>query len=80
MKASMILGAIVGFLIGAGFRLAGGRPWLAVLWHAFAVGLVAAQLTRCWSRVWLTSLSDAPHDCHPGRASASAEAKTAMKL
>ena len=76
----MILGAIVGFLIGAGFGLAGGSPWPTVLWHAGAAALVAAVLARWWSRVWLTNLNDALHNHRPSRASASADTKSALKL
>jgi hypothetical protein len=58
MKALIILGAIVGFLMGAGFGLAGNSPWPNALWHACAAALAAAFLTRWWSRVWMQSLRD----------------------
>jgi len=58
MKALIILGAIVGFLIGAGFGLASDSPWPATLWHSCAAALVATVLTRWWSRVWLQGLRD----------------------
>ena len=64
----------------AGFGLAGGSPWPTVLWHAGAGALVAALLARWWSRVWLTSLSNALHDRRPSRASAPADTKPAMRL
>ena len=54
----MILGAIVGFLIGSGFGLAGSSPWPATLWRACAAALIAAVLARWWSGVWLKSLRD----------------------
>lgn len=54
----MILGAIVGFLIGAGFGLASSSPWPAALWRACVAALVAAILTRWWSRVWLRGLQE----------------------
>ena len=57
----MILGAIVGFLIGTGFGLAGDSPWPAALWRACAAALIAAVLTRWWGRVWLHNLRDARH-------------------
>jgi hypothetical protein len=58
MKALMILGAIIGFLIGAGFGVAGDSPWPAALWRGCAAALVAAVLARWWSNVWLKSLRD----------------------
>jgi uncharacterized membrane protein YeiB len=58
MKALIILGAIVGFLIGAGFGLAGSSPWPAALWRACAAALVATVLTRWWSRVWMQGLRE----------------------
>ncbi len=58
MKSLIILGAIVGFLIGAGFGLASRSPWPAALWHACAAALVATVLTRWWNRVWLQGLRE----------------------
>lgn len=58
MKALMIVGAIVGFLIGLGFGLAGNSPWPAALWRACAAALGAALLTRWWGDVWLRGLRE----------------------
>jgi len=58
MKALIIFGAIVGFLIGAGFGMASSSPWPATLWRSCAAALVATILTRWWSRVWLQGLRD----------------------
>ena len=58
MKALIVLGAIVGFLIGASFGLAGNSPWPNALWRACAAALGAAVLTRWWSKVWMQSLRD----------------------
>jgi hypothetical protein len=58
MKSLIILGAIVGFLIGAGFGLASSSPWPATLWRAGAAALAATILTRWWSRVWLQGLRE----------------------
>jgi hypothetical protein len=58
MKALIILGALVGFLIGSGFGLAGHGPWPETLWRSCAAALVAAFLTRWWSQVWLTGLRE----------------------
>jgi len=59
MKALMMLGAVVGFLIGSGFGLASHSPWPSALWRAGAAALVAAVLTRWWSRVWMQGLREA---------------------
>ncbi len=80
MKALMILGAVVGFLIGTGFGLAGSSPWPAALWHACAGALLAAILTRWRSRVWLTSLRDALHNRRAMRPSSPADKKAGAKL
>jgi hypothetical protein len=58
MKALVVLGAIVGFLTGATFGLAGNSPLPTALWRACAAALAAAILTRWWSRVWVDSLRD----------------------
>ncbi len=58
MKALIVLGAIVGFLIGAGFGLAASSPWPAVLWRAGAAALVACLLARWWGRIWVQGLRD----------------------
>lgn len=58
MKALMMLGAIVGFLIGSGFGIASQSPWPVSLWHACAAALMAAFLTRWWGRVWLRGLRE----------------------
>jgi hypothetical protein len=58
MKALIVLGAIVGFLTGAAFGLAGNSPWPTTLWRACAAALGAAILTRWWSRVLMQGLRD----------------------
>jgi hypothetical protein len=58
MKALMMLGALIGFLIGGGFGLAGQSPWPQALWRAGAAALMAAVLTRWWSRAWLRGLQE----------------------
>lgn len=59
MKAMMIFGALVGFLIGIGSALAGLSSWPTALWRASAGALIAALLTRWWTGVWLHGLQDA---------------------
>jgi hypothetical protein len=80
MKALMIFGAIVGFLIGTGFGLAGSSPWPSALWRACAAALVAALLTRWWSRVWMKGLRDALQERRAMRAPSPIEPKSALKL
>jgi hypothetical protein len=80
MKALMILGAIIGFLIGSGFGLAGSSPWPAALWRGCAAALFAAVLARWWSRVWINSLRDALHNRGSMRNSAPADKKASSKL
>lgn len=80
MKALMMFGAIVGFLIGCGFGLAGSSPWPATLWHACAASVVAAVLARWWSRVWMESLREALEQRHHARPQAVPAAKPAAKV
>jgi len=80
MKALMILGAIVGFLIGIGFGLAGNSPWPASLWRGCAAALIAAVLVRWWSRVWVKGLRDALHDRRTARPPSLVDTKAATKL
>jgi len=75
----MILGAIVGFLIGIGFGLAGSSPWPAALWRACAAAFVAAILIRWWGRVWLKSLRDSLHQRRTHRPPPSTAAKSGVK-
>ena len=80
MKAIMILGAIVGFIIGSGFGLAGSSPWPAALWRACAAALVAAILARWWGRVWLNNLRDALHNPPADRSATPPDAKSGTRL
>ena len=54
----MILGALIGFLIGSGFALAGQTSWPTALWHASAAALAAAILTRWWARVLIQGFQE----------------------
>lgn len=76
MKSIMILGAIIGFLIGGGFSLAGGCSWPTALWRACAAALVAAVLARWWSRLWLINLNETVKQ---RRRSTTAEIKSTLK-
>lgn len=59
MKSHMILGALIGFLIGAGFSLAEGCAWATAFWRGCVAAMLVAWIARWWSRVWLNSLGDA---------------------
>lgn len=79
MKSMMILGAISGFILGAGSSLAGDCPGSTVFWHATVAALVGGVLARWCSRVWLTGLTDALEQQRRERAKAS-EKKTPAKV
>lgn len=59
MKAFVILGAIIGFVIGAGGSLAGNCPWSTAIWRACVAAFAVAFLTRWWSQMWLENFQDA---------------------
>ena len=80
MKALMILGSIVGFLIGTGFGLAARSSWPTSLWRACAAALVAAILARWWGRIWLDGLRDSLQQRPHARPSLPSSAKPAAKL
>jgi hypothetical protein len=52
MKALMILGANVGFVLGVGASFFGGCSGPVALWHAGATALVGGLLGRWWGKVW----------------------------
>jgi len=64
MKALMILGSLVGFLVGTGFGLASSSPWPSAFWRACVAALAAGFLTRWWGRVWLSGLRDSLEKRH----------------
>jgi hypothetical protein len=80
MKALIILGAIVGFLIGAGFGLAASSPWPAMLWRSCAAALAACILTRWWGRIWMQGLRDSLEQRRARRATSTASIQPAKKL
>jgi hypothetical protein len=79
MKSMMILGAVVGFILGAGSSLAGDCAGSTIFWHASVTALVGGILARWWARMWFTGLADALEQQRRARAQAS-ETKTAAKV
>jgi hypothetical protein len=75
----MILGALSGFILGAGSSLAGGCPGSTVFWHAMVAALGGGLLARWCSRIWLTGLAEALEQQRRARAKAS-EKKTPAKV
>ena len=59
MKAMMILGANVGFVLGLSASVFGDCAWPVTLWHAGATALAGGLLGRWWGKVWLTELNSA---------------------
>jgi len=80
MKSFMILGSVVGFLIGAGFSLAGGCPWSTALWRAAVAALAVALLSRWWGRVWWQGLQEANEQRRHTRPLPTVNPKSAAKI
>jgi len=81
MKSFMILGAVIGFLIGAGFSLAGDCPWSIALWRAPVGALAAALLARWWWGIWHEGLRKAiEQQQYEASSSPPVNAKPAAKL
>ena len=79
MKSMMILGAMAGFLLGAGSSYAGDCTAATVFWHASVTALVGGILARRWGQMWFTGLADALEQQRRARAQAS-ETKTSAKV
>jgi hypothetical protein len=56
MKAMMLVGGLLGFLIGMGFALAQESEWPSALWRASIGAYLAGLLMRWWGRVWVNSI------------------------
>jgi hypothetical protein len=77
MKAIMILGANVGFVLGMGASILGDCSWPVALGHAGATALAGGILGRWWGKIWFAELHDALEQRRRERAAA--EAKTPAK-
>lgn len=78
MKSMMILGAMAGFILGAGSSMAGNCTPSTIFWHACVTALAGGILTRWWGRMWFTGLADAIEQQRRARARAS-QTKTTAK-
>jgi hypothetical protein len=78
MKSMMILGAMAGFLLGAGSSYAGNCTHSTIFWHASVTAWAAGILARWWGRIWFESLADALEQQRRARLKAS-ETKTTAK-
>jgi hypothetical protein len=74
----MILGATMGFVLGAGSSYAGECTAPTIFWHASVMALVGGILARWWGRMWFAGLADALEQQRRARAQAS-ENKTIAK-
>ncbi len=79
MKAIMILGANVGFVLGMSASIWGDCSWPVALGHAGATALVGGILGRWWGKIWFTELHDALEQRRRERAAAAAESKSPAK-
>ncbi len=80
MKALMIFGSVVGFLVAAGCGMANGSSWPNMVWHACVAALIAAILTRWWGRVMFTGLNDALEQRRHASRNPAPETKSAVKV
>ncbi len=79
MKSMMILGAITGFILGAGSSMAGNCTSSTIFWHACVTALAGGILARWCGRMWLVGLADAMEKQRRARALA-AENKNQAKV
>jgi hypothetical protein len=80
MKSFMILGSLVGFLIGAGFSLAGECPLPTALGRACVAALVAGVLAKWWSHIWFDGLQNALENRQAAARKAQSEVKPIVKV
>jgi len=79
MKAIMILGANVGFVLGMSASILGGCSWSVALGHAGIAALVGGILGRWWGKIWYTELHSALDQRRRERAAAASETKNSVK-
>jgi hypothetical protein len=59
MKAIMLAGGFLGFVIGLGCSLSQGAEWSAALWRASLAAHLGGWLLRWWGQVWAASFREA---------------------
>lgn len=79
MKSLMILGAMMGFIVGAASSMAGDCSSSTVFWHASVTALVGGILARWCGRMWLASLADALEKQRRAQVQAHAQAQASEK-
>ena len=79
MKAIMILGANVGFVLGISASILGGCSWSTALGHAGAAALAGGILGRWWGKIWYTELQSALEQRRRERNVAASENKNSAK-
>jgi flagellar motor component MotA len=80
MKAIMILGANVGFVLGLGASILGDCSGPVALWHASATALVGGLLGRWWGKIFFDGFTDALEQRRREHAAAAAEKKSPVKV
>ncbi|HEV2692298.1 MAG TPA: hypothetical protein VG347_05325 [Verrucomicrobiae bacterium] len=78
MKAIMILGANVGFVLGMSASILGECTWSTALGHAGIAALVGGVLGRWWGGMWFNELQSA-HEQRRRERNAALESKTPVK-
>ena len=79
MKAIMILGANVGFVLGLGASVLGDCSGPVALWHASATALVGGLLGRWWGKILFAGFTDTLEQRRRERLAAAAENKSPVK-
>ena len=79
MKAIMILGANVGFVLGMSASILGECSWPVALGHAGITALAGGILGRWWGKIWYTELQSAVEQRRRERNAAVAETKSTAK-
>jgi hypothetical protein len=77
MKAIMILGANIGFLLGLGTSILNDCSGATAIWHAGAAALAGGILGRWWGKVWFAELESAMQQRERERAEAEAKSSSA---
>ena len=58
MKAMMILGGLLGFVMGLVLALSQQAEWPSVLWRASIAAYLSGLMMRWWGRMWVKSLKE----------------------